>query len=462
VGKIIIQKFGGTSVQDADAMRRVITIVKKHGLKRGIHPLIVLSACAGVTNTLIRIGELSLLGKIDQAHKVISELDKRHFGILHDLHLSLRGEQEASLNLRYIWRELRTIVRGIELLGELTPKMKDKLLSAGERASTTIFSHALREDLTGKGIAVHLFDAREFFLTDFQFGSARPQVSEITKQMKLIGKRLASGAVGVSQGFIGVTKRGETTTIGRGGSDFSATIMGVALGAKEIQIWTDVAGIYTCDPRIVPKAYAQPKISFEDASVMAYFGAKVLHPETIGPAVDAGIPVRVLSSKEPEKKGTTILMQPADGVIVTGIAIKRNIILAKASALEMVPKSKTMTVIFDALRNKNIIPLASSISFDDILFALEPTERYSELHEQIDKIASLQFFPNRAMLTIVGQGLFNNPGIAARIFGALRQINCEMISYGGAENAIHLVVPDEEVEIAAKSIHKEFFSSSKT
>ena len=275
--------------------------------------------------------------------------------------------------------------------------------------------------------------------------------------MKLIGKRLSSGAVGVTQGFMGATKRGETTTIGRGGSDFSATIMGVALAAQEIQIWTDVAGIYTCDPRIVSRAYAQPFISFVDASTMAYFGAKVLHPETIGPAVEAGIPVHVLSAKEPEKKGTTILTQPAEDIVVAGIAIKRNIILAKISSNEMVPQSNTLPIIFHALRMKKIVPLSTSISFDDILLALETTENYSELREEIDKVSTLEFFPKRALITLVGQGLRHNRGIAAKLFNAIKHINCEMISYGGAENAISLVVPDEEVELAAKYIHKEFF-----
>jgi aspartate kinase len=457
LSKIVIQKFGGTSVQDADAMRRAIVIVKKHGIKRGIRSLIVLSACAGVTNALIRIGELSLLGKIDEAHKAITDLDHRHFGILHDLHLSLRGEQEVSLSLRFIWREIRTLVRGIELLEELTPKMKDKLLSAGERASTAIFSRALSEALIDKGTSIYLFDAREFFLTDSEFTTARPQVNEITKKMKLIGKRLASGAVGVTQGFIGSTKRGETTTIGRGGSDFSATIMGIALAAKEIQIWTDVAGIYTCDPRIVPDAYAQPKMSFEDASTMAFFGAKVLHPETIGPAIDAGIPVRVLSSKEPTKKGTTILTHPSDEIILSGIAIKRNIILAKASANGIVPQTSTLPMIFDALENKRIIPLASSISFDDILLALETSDNYSELHEEIDEIADLTFYPKRSIITLVGQGLESHPGISSRLFSALEKINCEMISYGGAKNAVSIIVPEEDVELAARNIHAEFF-----
>jgi aspartate kinase len=459
MSQIIIQKFGGTSVQDADAMLRAIAIVKKHGIKRGIRPLVVLSACAGVTNNLIRIGELSLLGKIDQAHKAISDLDQRHFGILHDLHLPLRSEQEASLALRFIWREIRTIVRGVELLGELTPKMKDKLLSSGERASTAIFSHALREDLLQKDLTVHLFDAREFFLTDSQFTSARPQINEITKQMKLIGKRLASGSVGVTQGFIGATKRGETTTIGRGGSDFSATIMGVALATKEIQIWTDVAGIYTCDPRIVKDAYAQPVVAFEDAGTMAFFGAKVLHPETIGPAVEAGIPVRVLSAKEPEKKGTTIVTHPTDEIVVAGIAIKHNVILAKASANDITPQSATLPLLFAAIGSKKIIPLASSVTSDNILLALEASDNYSELHEEIDRIAKLEFLSGRGLITLVGQGLKHNTGIAARLFGALEKINCEMISFGGTPNAIHIVVEHEYLESAVKKIHKEFFSS---
>ncbi|MFI5264332.1 MAG: aspartate kinase, partial [Candidatus Kapaibacterium sp.] len=289
---------------------------------------------------------------------------------------------------------------------------------------------------------------------------ARPQVNEITKQMKLISKRIGSGAIGVTQGFIGATKRGETTTIGRGGSDFSATIMGVALGAKEIQIWTDVAGIYTCDPRIVREAYALPVIAFEDASTMAFFGAKVLHPETIDPAVEAGIPVRVLSAKEPQKKGTTILTSPTDQIIVAGIAIKRNIILAKASASDATPLSSTLPLIFAALGSKKIIPLASSISSDNILFALEASDNYSELHQEIDRIAKLEFLSGRGLITLVGQGLKNNNGVAGRLFGALEKVNCEMISFGGTPNAIHIVVHEEEIETAVKKIHQEFFSPS--
>jgi aspartokinase/homoserine dehydrogenase 1 len=165
----------------------------------------------------------------------------------------------------------------------------------------------------------------------------------------------------------------------------------------------------------------------------------------------------VLSSKEPTKKGTTILTHPSDEIILSGIAIKRNIILAKASANGIVPQTSTLPMIFDALENKRIIPLASSISFDDILLALETSDNYSELHEEIDEIADLTFYPKRSIITLVGQGLESHPGISSRLFSALEKINCEMISYGGAKNAVSIIVPEEDVELAARNIHAEFF-----
>jgi aspartate kinase len=454
---IVIQKFGGTSVQDAAAMRRVMDIVSEHGIKRGIRPLLVLSACAGVTNTLIRIGERALLGKFNEAHDLISGLDERHFMILHDLKLSTNSEQEASLSLRFIWREIRTLVRGIELLGELTPRMKDKLLSAGERASTTIFAHGFGEHLASRGIAVQFCDAREFFITDSDFTIARPQVGEITKRMKPLAKKMLGGAVCVTQGFVGATKRGETTTIGRGGSDFSATIMGVAVDAKEIQIWTDVAGIYTCDPRIVPNAYAQQIVNFADASTMAFYGAKVLHPETIGPAIEAGIPVRVLSSKEPKNPGTTIVMSTDSAEPITGIAIMRNISLVQVRSGELIPSTTMLPLVFDTLSEHKIVPLVTSLSFDNTLLALSTEKEVRDLQTGLAGMAEMEMSNGQALITLVGHGLEHSSGIASRLFSAVKKINCEMISYGGAPNAISLIVPDSAVERAVREIHKEFF-----
>ncbi|HYM20743.1 MAG TPA: aspartate kinase [Candidatus Kapabacteria bacterium] len=458
MSSIVVQKFGGTSVQDAPAMRRAIDIVAEHGIKRGVRPLVVLSACAGVTNSLIRIGELALLGKFDEAHKIISALDERHFTIVRDLTLGTRAEQESALELRFIWRELRTLVRGIELLGELTPRMKDKLLSAGERASTAIFAHAIREYLTGRGIGAQLCDAKDFFITDSSFTRARPQIPEITKQMKPLVKKMLSGTVCITQGFIGSTKRGETTTIGRGGSDFSATIMGVASGAKEIQIWTDVAGIYTCDPRIVPEAYAQQVVNFADASAMAFYGAKVLHPETIGPAVEAGIPVRVLSSKEPEQSGTTIVMSTTDAEPLTGIAVMRNVSLVQIRSGELVPSTTMLPLVFDTLSEKKIVPLVTSLSFDNALLALASEQEVRELQTSLTGLADIEVLHEQALVTLIGHGLEHSSGVASRLFSAVKKVNCEMISYGGAPNALSIIIPESVVERAVKRIHNEFFS----
>jgi aspartate kinase len=275
--------------------------------------------------------------------------------------------------------------------------------------------------------------------------------------MKPLAKKMLSGTVCVTQGFIGATKRGETTTIGRGGSDFSATIMSVAVAAKELQIWTDVAGIYTCDPRIVPTAYAQQVVNFADASTMAFYGAKVLHPETIGPAIEANIPVRVLSSKEPKNPGTTIVMSTDSAEPITGIAVMRNVALVEVRSGELVPSATMLPLVFDALSEKKIVPLVTSLSFDNALLALTSAKEVRELQTSLTGLAEIETTSGQALVTLVGHGLEHSSGIASRLFSAVKKINCEMISYGGAPNAISLIVPERSVERAVKEIHKEFF-----
>lgn len=455
MAKIVVQKFGGTSVQDADSMRRVMDIVKTHGIKRGLRPLVVLSACAGVTNSLIRISELAILGKITEAQNEVAQLEARHFRIVQDLQLELRHEQEAQLALRMLWRDLRTVIRGVELLGEMTPKMKDKIVSCGELASTTIFAHGFRD--LQKNQEVLFLDAREFFITDSNFTLARPIISAIKKKIKPIARKISEGAIGITQGFVGATERGETTTIGRGGSDFSASIMGVAAEATEIQIWTDVAGIYTCDPRIVPNAYAQESVSFSDASVMAHYGAKVLHPETIWPAIEAGIPVRVLSSKEPKLRGTTIVSSDENTPSVTGIAITKNILLATLTSRFPLPQAVVASTVFSALEKKGIVPLASSLSFDNVSLSFDGKTSLSEVRVAIERYATVALQNEMSLVTLVGHGLSSSAGIAAKVFSALKKVPCLQISYGGLGNAISVVVSSEKTDTAVKELHKAFF-----
>jgi aspartate kinase len=438
-------------------MARVIEIVREHGITRRVTPLVVLSACAGVTNTLIHIGELALKETTTEALSLVDQLEVRHARIAREL---IEGEplvEQVHFSLHAIWEELRILVRGVNLLRELTPKSRDQIHSLGERASSTIFHAGLNERLEGKARIAHFFDARDLMATSNEFTAARPLMGEIARRMKKVHSVLAKGGIGVTQGFIGRTLTGETTTIGRGGSDFSAAIMGVALDAREIQIWTDVAGIMTCDPRIAPAAWTIASISFHEASELAFFGAKVLHPETIWPAVEKSIPVRVLSSKEPEKEGTVIVAKTEEARAMTGIAVKKSIILVRISVNGSQPNPAVQQAVWASLGESGAIPLAVSLSVDGASYTFGDAAAIPMLRAACEGLARLDVQTERSLITMVGPGLHTHSGIAARIFRVLGRTNCEMISYGGSESAISLVVHDEVANRIVKKLHAEFF-----
>ncbi len=455
--KLVVQKFGGTSVQDAEAMRRVMAIVREYGITRHHRPLVVLSACAGVTNSLIRISELALLEDTADAIKEVDGLTTRHATIVRDLIKDKRLQRDVLKQLGDIWSDLRKLVRGVHLLNELTLRSRDHFLSVGERASTLIFSAALGEALKKDGLEVILYDAREFFITSREFSQARPLTRDIERKMRPIRSQIAHGAIGVSQGFIGATTEGITTTIGRGGSDFSAALMGVAVRAQEIQIWTDVAGIYTCDPRLTPAAAPIPTVSFAEASALALFGAKVLHPETIWPAVEKGIPVRVLSSNEPEEEGTTILGEVAQTRPLTGIAFKRNVLLSQISPLSAMPTLESHAVLWETLVEQKAVPLAISQTAHHALYVFEHAGIQTALRQELNGLASIEFWSDRSLVTLVGPGLETTPGIALRIFKAVGKTNCELITYGGDGIVVSFIVPDDKMPSVVKRLHKEFF-----
>jgi aspartate kinase len=444
-------------VQDASAMKRVIEIVRSRGIDRRTRSLVVLSACAGVTNALIRVGELALRPDTSEALREIQVLEERHERIVKELLQDDSSKRRVVEQLGAIWDELRKLVRGVHLLRELTAKSKDQFQSVGERCSTLIFHAALSDTLRGSDTPALYYDAREFFVTSSEFTAARPFVPEITKRMQKIRRELAEGAVGVTQGFIGTTTDDQVTTIGRGGSDFSAAIQGVAIGAKEIQIWTDVAGILTCDPRVVSTARTVPFVSFSDASQLAFFGAKVLHPETIWPAVEEGIPVLVLSSREPENPGTTIVAETDVGTAVTGIAIKRDVMLVRVGSRAALPDPAVQEAVWAALREKGIVPLATSLSIDSALYAFDTVEALAAVRQSVEGIADVDAQSGRAMISLVGEGLRNSTGVGARAFQSLGKINCEMISYGGSDTTVSFVVDGAKVNTVVRRLHDRFF-----
>jgi aspartate kinase len=423
-------------------MSRALEIVRSHGITRRTRSLVVLSACAGVTNALIRIGELGLKENAAEALAAIDQLEARHARIARELLTEELAIEQVRNSLHAIWEEVRTLVRGINLLRELTPKSRDQIQSVGERASSTIFHAALQEQIEG----AILFDARDYFITTSDYCAARPIMSEIVRRSKKIRSALTKGAVGVTQGFIGKTLSGDVTTIGRGGSDFSAAIFGVAIDAREIQIWTDVAGIMTCDPRLAPEARTIERISFREASELAFFGAKVLHPETIRPAVEKGIPVLVLSSKEPEHTGTLVESDVSgDRAPIAGIAVKRSVILLRIGLLPSTLYPLPSSV------------LAVSISVDSATYVLSDASALPMLRSASEGRGTFHIETDRSLITLVGPGLRERSGIAGRIFRSLGRTNCELISYGGSESAISLVVSDDSANRIVKRLHKEFF-----
>ncbi len=442
---------------DAAAMQRVMQIVEQTAITDKLRPLVVLSAAAGVTNALIRVGDLALKEETTEAIAEIDAIHNRHLQIISDLKLG-KEKSETEKALKAIFDDLRRLVKGVNLLREITPKSKDQFQSAGERCSTLIFAAAFREHLTKKKIAVDLLDAREFFLTSDEHQLARPILPEIRKRIRKYAQRIEKGAVAVAQGFIGATAEGKTTTIGRGGSDFSAAIMGVAAQAEEIQIWTDVAGVLTCDPRIVKGAFPLKEVTFEDASALAFFGAKVLHPETIWPAVQAGIPVRVLSSKEPEKPGTLILGQVAKRPQLTGLALKRNVTSVRVVSKSTLPDPRIQLMVWEGLTAAKVVPLAVSFSADSAIYVLDDLKALQDIRSEIEQFAQVDIDSSRALLTIVGPALREQAGIASRLFSAIGDINCEMISYGGSASTVSLIVSDEQADLATQRLHAAFFA----
>ena len=296
-------KFGGTSVEDSDAIKRVIEIVKSEIARK---PIVVVSACAGVTNQLLKIATLSAEGKKDKANDLITTIRSRHDKLVDELISSELPKNYLKGKISVYAHELKNLSESISVLGEVTNRSRDTMASYGERLSSIIIAQAIEE----RSIKVQLVDAREFMITDDHYTKAVPLFEIVEEKAKGVFMPLINGSyVVVTQGFIGATGTGVMTTIGRGGSDYSAAIIGSLLNAEEIQIWTDVDGVLTADPSIIPGAHRIKKMSFDEASELAYFGARVLHPMTILPAIERNIPVYVRNSRNPSYRGTLITVE---------------------------------------------------------------------------------------------------------------------------------------------------------
>ncbi len=452
---MIVMKFGGTSLEDAAAMENVCRIVKGRVRRR---PILVLSAAAGITNALIRCAELAAEAKKNEATSILSEqIIERHYEIIQGLVNELREQDRLIRQFKIYHEELQNLLYGISITGDLSSRVLDFVMSYGERMISTIMAQALRE----RNVNAAYVDSRKCIITNSLFGKAEPLLDPTRQACEnVLGDAVDKGLVPVMPGFVGANARNVTTTMGRGGSDFSAAIVGAVLDTKDIEIWTDVDGIMTADPKLVPAALRVKEMSFQEASELAYFGAKVLHPSTLLPAVDKNIPVHILNSRRPDAGGTLIKSSIASAnIAVKSISYKRGITILNISSARMLGSYGFMKKIFDIFNEHQTSVDLVTTSEVSISLSIEHAPSLDSLITELEKYGKMVVSREKAVMCVVGEKLRSEKGLAARIFGRLKNIPIDMISHGSSDINITFVIDDEHVPEAVRELHDEFFSN---
>jgi aspartate kinase len=452
--KLVVMKFGGTSVEDAAAIRRTADIVSGR-LARGLQPVVIVSAMARVTDQLLNAAAIAGRGEKAAALKTSTALRERHHQTSAELIDPVNLPPITSF-INEHFDALDELLRGLAAVGEVTPRTVDIVASYGERLSSRIVTAAF----TTLGIPADHVDARNCIITDGQHTKAIPQDDLIADRLRKHVLPVAqSGRVAVLGGFIGSTPEGVITTLGRGGSDFSAALIGGGLHADSIEIWTDVNGIMTTDPRICPDALRVRTISFEEAAELAYFGAKVLHPATILPAVDKNIPVLVLNSRDAQNEGTRITaLAPHCRSPFKSIAAKKKLTIIDIVANRMLMSHGYLKAVFEVFdRHKCSVDMVST-SEVSVSLTVDSNERLPEIAADLRKFADVKYEGRKALICMVGENIRGHNGIAAQVFGALRHINLRMISQGASEINMSFMIEEDDVEEAIRSLHSVFFA----
>ena len=439
---MIVMKFGGSSVADAACMGQVETLVRA-ALPQA--PLVVLSAMGKTTNALFEAARTAEGGDLPGALAVQRRIMAAHRRAAGELFAGAVPEGlDAALTEHF--GELELLLRGVALLRELSPRSMDAIASLGERLSTRIFAERL-------GAA--WVDARTVLRTDAAFGEAVPQPGTICGlAARLLAPLLGEGRAVVTQGYIGATEDGLTTTLGRGGSDYSAALFGAALGAAEVQIWTDVEGVLTCDPRVVPGALPIPELSFAEAAELAAFGAKVLHPATIQPAVEARIPVTVRHTQRPGGRFTTISAEVRTGRPITALASRGPVTVLTVSSSRMLAQSGFLARLFEVFGRRGVSVDLVATAEVSVSLTVEAEVPLQPLLQELAAFATVEASEGRAIIAAVGERLKCTPGLGARLLTALGDINVEMISMGANEINLSLVVRHDQADEALRRLHR--------
>lgn len=444
---MVVLKFGGTSVQDAVSMNGALAITVKY-LDQA--PVLVSSAMSGVTNELVRLTQLILAQDTEGAKALLQALEDRHLKTLAELATGKNLETGREL-VAGIFGELRALVKGSLLLKECSPRVYDAVLATGELLSTRLLYARCLE----LGLKAELVDSRKLVVTNDNFGEAAILWPQTTEKLQR-GLQPEAGKLFIAQGFIGATEKGATTTLGRGGSDYSGSIFGAVLGADDIQIWTDVNGILTTDPRKVAGARTIPEITYAEAAELAYFGAKVIHPATIQPAVEKAIPVWVKNTKNPDHPGTAILPK-AGGKGLRAIAGKKGITLITVTSSRMLDAYGFLYRIFEVFHKfKTPVDLVAT-SEVSVSMTIEETRDIASIKDALEPYGTVKIEKDCAILCMVGQDLWKDNVFVGRVFKALPEVPVKMISLGSSEINLSMVVAQADLDRAVTSVHKEFF-----
>jgi len=454
---MIVMKFGGTSVESAEAIERVSKIVASR-IKQS--PLVVVSAMAKVTDQLVAMGNTAARGDCSEALASVEALRERH----NQTSKALLGEKRAAAlapKLHAHFVDLENFVRGLAAVRELTPRGSDYLLSFGELLSSLIVADAFAV----RGLNAAWVDSRDCLVTDTTHTRAVPQMPETRdKSKKKIGPLLAKKRIPVMGGFIAASREGIPTTLGRGGSDYSAAIMGAALDANKIEIWTDVEGMMTTDPRLCPDARTIKQISFNEAAELAYFGAKVLHPLTLLPAIHKNIPVYVLNSRNLKSTGTEITAQtPPSRDVFRAITAKRGVSIVNVVASRGVGVHGFLRSVFEAMDRHSASVDLVAISEVSMSFTIETKRLAQSLIKDLEQVADVNIDNDQAVICLVGEDIHGKPGIAASVFNTVAdsQVNIRMISQGASEINISFVVKEDDVPRVVRHLHDYFFSATR-
>ena len=445
----VVMKFGGTSVEDAAAIRRVSELVKR---QRRYRPIVVVSALAEVTDQLVSAGKSAAEGKRESAKKILAQLRQRHAEVAAGL-LSADEYKSLCSDLESTFQLLQDLLDSIAEEEQFAPRVQDHFLGLGEFLSSKLASAAFLVD----GLDAAWVDAKQCIITDAAHTRATPLWEETNQHVEsVLLPLLQAGRIPVLGGFVGSTRDGIPTTLGRGGSDFSAAIVGAALGAQRIEIWTDVDGVMTTDPDLCPDARLIEKMSFDEAAELAYFGAKVLHPATLLPAMRHDVPVCVRNSRNPECSGTEILAHTSDGIEVKAISMKRGVASVDVEPLRWLAPELVREVCDVFERHHYSLDLLSA-SRGSLSVLVSTTAALPAIAEELQGLANVRWKNHQALICLVGEKIRRRPDIASRVFRVISDIDVRMICQGASERNISFLVDESKAEEAVQRLHRLFF-----